>query len=435
MSIELITLVLVIGVLFLMAVGVPLAFAAGSLAIAIAYFNYGTPVIAIAHKTIYGLATEYALLSIPLFIFMATLLERSRIAHDLYDSLNKLFGRRKGGVMTVTLVISIFMAAISGIIGGEIVLLGLVALPQMLRLNYDKKLAIGVICAGGSLGTMIPPSIVLIVYGLTAEVSVHKLFLASFVPGFVLALAYYAYIYIRCTLNPNLAPMPEKVDVESINWKDITRGFLPFLLLICIVFGCIYGGVTSITEAAGVAVGATLMVIYARKELCKELVWEALKRTLLSCGIILWVTFGAAVLIGIYNLSGGQRYVTGFIEGLGISPFATILVMMLVFFVLGLFMDWIGILLLTIPIFVPIITYLGYDPVWFGVLFSLTMQVAFLSPPFGPAAFYLKSVAPPEITLQTIYASLWPFMLIQLAILMFLLAFPGIALWLPAALS
>lgn len=431
MSIEIISIILLFGVFGLMAVGVPLAFAAGSLAIVVAYLKFGTPVIAIAHKTVYGLATEYTLLSVPMFILMASLLERSRLARDLYDALNSLVGRMRGGIGIVTLIISVLLAAISGIIGGEIVLLGLVALPQMLRLGYDRKLAIGIVCAGGSLGTMIPPSIVLIIYGLTADVSVHKLFLGSFIPGLLLAGTYLAYILVRCWLNPAIAPKASPQDLADFSWGKFARGALPTAALIVTVFGCIYGGITSITEAASIAVGMTLAIITLRGELDWLMVRQALNQTLRACGIILWVTFGAAVLIGVYNLSGGQRYVTELITGLDISPFITVLVMMAVFLVLGMFMDWIGILLLCMPIFVPIVIALGYDPVWFGVLFSVTMQVAFLSPPFGPAAFYLKSVAPPDISLQSIFAALWPFMLLQLAVLTMLLIFPEISLWLP----
>lgn len=435
MTIELISIILLFGVFGLMAIGVPLAFAAGSLAILIAYAKFGTPVIAIAHKTVYGLATEYTLLSVPMFILMASLLERSRLARDLYDALNSLVGRMRGGIGIVTLIISVLLAAISGIIGGEIVLLGLVALPQMLRLGYDRKLAIGIVCAGGSLGTMIPPSIVLIIYGLTADVSVHKLFLGSFIPGFLLAGTYLVYILVRCWLNPAIAPKASSEDLADFSWGKFARGALPTAALIVTVFGCIYGGITSITEAASIAVGMTLAIIALRGELDWLMVRQALNQTLRACGIILWVTFGAAVLIGVYNLSGGQRYVTELITGLDISPFITILVMMAVFLVLGMFMDWIGILLLCMPIFVPIVIALGYDPVWFGVLFSVTMQVAFLSPPFGPAAFYLKSVAPPDISLQSIFAALWPFMLLQLAVLTMLLIFPEISLWLPKFLG
>lgn len=434
MSIELISFVLLFGVFGLMAIGVPLSFAAGSLAIGIAYFKFGPPVIALAHKTVFGLATESVLVSVPMFILMASLLERSALAKDLYEAFNSIFGRLRGGVAIVTLMISVVLAAMSGIIGGEIVLLGLVALPQMLRLKYDPKLAIGVVCAGGSLGTMIPPSIVLIVYGLAADVSVQKLFIASFVPGLLLASCYLLYVILRCHLDPSAAPEPDS-SAAPFEWDKILKGLLPSAVLIGTVFGCIYGGITSVTEAAGIAVAITLVIVAARRELTMRMLNQALIQTLRSCGIIIWVTFGAAVLIAVYNIAGGQAFVSSLILGLDILPIVTVIVMMGVFIFLGCFMDWIGILLLCMPIFVPIISKLGYDPLWFGVLFSMTMQVSFLTPPFAPAAFYLKSVAPPELTLQRIFASLWPFILIQLFVLALLLMFPDIVLWLPRVLQ
>lgn len=394
MSIELISLILLFGVFALMTIGVPLSFAAGALAVLVAYSKFGFAVIAIAQKTVYGLATEYVLVSVPMFILMASLLERSKLAADLYDALNSIFGRMAGGIAIITLIISVILAAMSGIIGGEIVLLGLVALPQMLRLKYDEKLAIGVVCAGGSLGTMIPPSIVLIIYGLTTDVSVQKLFIASFLPGFLLAGCYLAYVMVMVRLKPEIAPDPKAVEVAPLTFRKVVKGLLPCIFLIGTVFGCIYGGVTSVTEAAGIAVFITLAIVVLRGEFSMLMLNQALIQTLRACGIIVWVTFGAAVLIAVYNLSGGQKFVSDYILGLNISPLVTILVMMLIFVFLGCFMDWIGILLLCMPIFVPIVLKLGYDPVWFGVLFSVTMQTAFLSPPFGPAAFYLKSVAP-----------------------------------------
>lgn len=434
MSIELISFILLFGVFGLMAIGVPLSFAAGSLAIGIAYFKFGIPVIALAHKTVYGLAIESVLVSVPMFILMASLLERSALAKDLYEAFNSIFGRLRGGVAIITLLISVVLAAMSGIIGGEIVLLGLVALPQMLRLKYDPKLAIGVVCAGGSLGTMIPPSIVLIVYGLAADVSVQKLFVASFIPGLLLAGCYLIYVVLRCQLDPRAAPEPD-LSAAPFDWGKILKGLLPSVVLIGTVFGCIYGGVTSVTEAAGIAVAMTLAIVAVRGELNMRMLNQSLIQTLRSCGIIIWVTFGAAVLIAVYNIAGGQTFVSGVILGMDITPFATVLVMMGIFIFLGCFMDWIGILLLCMPIFVPIIIQLGYDPIWFGVLFSVTMQVSFLTPPFGPAAFYLKSVAPPDLTLQRIFAALWPFILIQLFVLGLLLIFPDIVLWLPRALG
>ncbi len=435
MSVQLVSLVLLLGVFGLMAIGVPLSFAAGSLAVVVAYIQFGPNVVALAQKTIYGLSSDYVLVSVPMFILMASLLERSTLARDLYDALNSLFGRVRGGVAIITLLLSVILAAMSGIIGGEIVLLGLVALPQMLRLNYNPRLAIGVVCAGGSLGTMIPPSIVLIVYGLAADVSVHKLFLASFVPGVLLASIYLVYIVVRCWLDPNAAPKPTANMPVAFSPRKFIKGVGPAALLIGTVFGCIYGGITSVTEAAGIAVAMTMVIIAARGEFNHRMLSHALAQTLRACGIIVWVTFGAAVLIAVYNLSGGQAFVTSLITGLNLSPTATILLMMVIFLFLGCFMDWIGILLLCMPIFVPIVSALGYDPVWFGVLFSVTMQVAFLSPPFGPAAFYLKSVAPPSITLQQIFASLWPFMLLQLLLLALLLIVPDIALWLPRTMG
>lgn len=434
MSIELISLILLFGVFALMTIGVPLSFAAGALAVLVAYSKFGFAVIAIAQKTIYGLATEYVLISVPMFILMASLLERSSLAKDLYDALNSIFGRVRGGVAIITLIISVILAAMSGIIGGEIVLLGLVALPQMLRLKYDEKLAIGVVCAGGSLGTMIPPSIVLIIYGLATDVSVQRLFIASFLPGVLLASCYLIYVLVMVRVKPDIAPDPNSTEIEPLTLQKVMKGLLPCAFLIGTVFGCIYGGVTSVTEAAGIAVFITLAIVVLRGEFSMKMLNQALIQTLRACGIIVWVTFGAAVLIAVYNLSGGQKFVSDYILGLNISPLVTIIVMMLIFVFLGCFMDWIGILLLCMPIFVPIVLKLGYDPVWFGVLFSVTMQTAFLSPPFGPAAFYLKSVAPPHITLQRIFASLWPFMLIQLFVLTLLLAFPEIVLWLPRVL-
>lgn len=434
MSIELISLILLFGVFALMTIGVPLSFAAGALAILVAYSKFGFAVIALAQKTIYGLATEYVLVSVPMFILMASLLERSNLAKDLYDALNSLFGRMRGGIAVITLLISVILAAMSGIIGGEIVLLGLVALPQMLRLKYDEKLAIGVVCAGGSLGTMIPPSIVLIIYGLATDVSVQRLFIASFLPGVLLASCYLVYVLAVVHLKPRTAPDPKANPVEPMTLRKVVKGLLPCAVLIGAVFGCIYGGVTSVTEAAGIAVFITLAIVVVRGEFTMRMLNQSLIQTLRACGIIVWVTFGAAVLIAVYNLSGGQRFVGDYILGLQITPLVTILVMMAIFVFLGCFMDWIGILLLCMPIFVPIVIKLGYDPVWFGVLFSVTMQTAFLSPPFGPAAFYLKSVAPPHLTLQRIFASLWPFMLIQLFVLALLIAFPDIVLWLPRVL-
>lgn len=426
------TLVFFGGLMLLMVAGTPLGFAAGSLGVLIVFINFGPDTIALASKTIYGLATDQVLVSVPMFVLMAALLERSDVAKDLYFSLQRLTGQLRGGVAGVTLLSSVILAAMSGIIGGEIVLLGLVALPQMLRLKYNRYLAIGTICAGGSLGTMIPPSIVLIIYGLVAEASVRDLFVAAVVPGFMLALGYFVYIVVRCTINPSLAPPVSDEMREEIGVKQTILGLVPPLALISLIMICIYGGITSVTEAAGIGVTGAICILIVRGELNLALFNESLLRTFKTTGILLWVTFGVSVLVSAYNLSGGRDFVSDFILGLDFAPLATIAVMMLAFLILGTFMDWIGIVFLTMPIFVPIIEDMGYDPVWFGILFAINMQVAFLSPPFGPAAFYLKSVAPKSITLPMIYHSLWPFMLIQMVVLGLVMLYPQLTLWLPS---
>ncbi|MCB1714088.1 MAG: TRAP transporter large permease subunit [Candidatus Competibacteraceae bacterium] len=425
MDIGTLSLLLLVGILLLLAIGVPLGLASGFLGAVVVYMKFGERGFYILGQRMYDLTTEYVLISVPLFIFMAALLERSGIAKDMYDGLNIWLSRTRGGIAIVTAVMAIVMAAMSGIIGGEVVLLGLIALPQMLRLKYDQNLAIGTICASGSLGTMIPPSIVLIIYGLVTETSIHALFKAAIMPGLMLGGLYILYIIVRTRLNPRLAPLPEQN--EEVTLMDKLRALpklLPPVALVVIVLGSIYGGITGITEAAGMGVVGVLLMIVLRREFSWNLFIEALQRTFRSSGTILWVTFGATALAGAYSIAGGPSYVAGLIVGADLPPMGIILMMMALFLIMGAFMDWVGIVLLAMPVFLPIVKQLGYDPVWFGILFCVNMQVSFLSPPFGPAAFYLKSVAPPYISLTDIFKSFLPFICIQLFVLALMLMFP-----------
>ena len=425
MDIGTLSLLLLVGILLLLAIGVPLGLASGFLGAVVVYMKFGERGFYILGQRMYDLTTEYVLISVPLFIFMAALLERSGIAKDMYDGLNIWLSRTRGGIAIVTAVMAIVMAAMSGIIGGEVVLLGLIALPQMLRLKYDQNLAIGTICASGSLGTMIPPSIVLIIYGLVTETSIHALFKAAIMPGLMLGGLYILYIIVRTRLNPRLAPLPEQN--EEVTLMDKLRALpklLPPVALVVIVLGSIYGGITGITEAAGMGVVGVLLMIVLRREFSWNLFIEALQRTFRSSGTILWVTFGATALAGAYSIAGGPSYVAGLIVGADLPPMGIILMMMALFLIMGAFMDWVGIVLLAMPVFLPIVKQLGYDPVWFGILFCVNMQVSFLSPPFGPAAFYLKSIAPPYISLTDIFKSFLPFICIQLFVLALMLMFP-----------
>ncbi|MEP3274993.1 MAG: TRAP transporter large permease subunit [Stappiaceae bacterium] len=524
MDIGTISLVLLIGMLVLLAIGMPLGFASGFLAVGVLvmkfgpellFSRFGTGPLNILAQRMYGLATEYVLISVPLFIFMATLLERSGIARDMYSSLSIWLNRTRGGIAIVTSLMAVVMAAMSGIIGGEVVLLGLIALPQMLRLGYDQNLAIGTICASGSLGTMIPPSIVLIMYGLITETSIHALFKGAFLPGFILATFYIIYILIRTRINPSLAPLPEVSDDDMtgrqklvyglallsilavlacsvllvrsgfVNFFDraddetryvsadfamkagvivalllafllfyikpdrvreawaMGKGLVAPMLVVFVVLGSIYGGITGITEAAGMGSVAVLFLIIIRGEFSLHLLKEALMRTFKSTGTIIWVTFGATALAGAYTIAGGPTYVANLIVGAELPTLGILLVMMVIFLFLGAFMDWVGIVLLVMPVFLPIVLKLPIDeigllsplvdaprfvPVWFGILFCVNMQVSFLSPPFGPAAFYLKSVAPPHISLPDIFRGFMPFIAIQMLILMMVLFFPELTM-------
>jgi tripartite ATP-independent transporter DctM subunit len=296
-----------------------------------------------------------------------------------------------------------------------------------LRLGYDRKLAIGVVCAGGSLGTMVPPSIVLIIYGLTANVSVGDLFTAAFFPGLVLAAFYVSYVLIRTYFNPSLAPLEPKEETRPFSESlGLLKGLILPLLVVVFVLGSIYGGIASVTEASAVGVLGVILSTVVRGEFTFELIKSSSLRTLQTCGMIVWIGVGASALVGVFNLMGGIQFVSGLITGISDNPTIVLLFMMLILFILGMFLDWVGIALLTMPIFVPIIVSLGFDPIWFGVLFCMNMQVSFLSPPFGPAAFYLKSVAPPDISLGEIFKSMLPFIALQILALAVLIMFPGI---------
>jgi len=416
----------------LLLIGMPLGFLTGLVAFFFTIGWFGTNAIGMVGTRVFSFVTEYSLVAIPMFVLMASLLDKTGVARDLYNAMRLVAGRLRGGVGVQTVIVAALLAAMSGIIGGETVLLGMLALPQMLRLGYNKNLAIGTVVAGGSLGTMIPPSIVLIMFGMTSNVSIGDLFTAAVVPGLILVSMYIIYILVRCYLNPELGPPAPQSEI-AMTMRDKLRSIGHVLLPMTIVvwvLGSIYGGIASVTEAACMGVIGVFVSAIIRRELTPAIVHSALQQTMRTCGMIIWIGIGASAVVGIYNLMGGKRFVEAAILGLDVAPIVIVLLMMGILLLLGMFLDWIGIVMLTMPIFVPIITALGYDPIWFGVVFCLNMQVSFLSPPFGPAAFYLKSVAPPDISLVDIYKSVWPFITMQLVALALVLFFPNIALWL-----
>ena len=427
------SIIIVASMLLLMMTGMPLGIVTLTVSIGTALYAFGPPGLFLVASNVYGLFEAYPLVAVPLFVFMANIMERSGVAEDLFDAMSIIAGRLRGGVAVQTTFVAVVMAAMTGIMGGEIVMLGLIALPQMFRLGYDKKLAMGTICAGGSLATLIPPSIIMIVYGLAASVSISDLFMAGFFPGMLLASLYIAYILIRCRLKPSLAPLPppEMLDLSRAEKLRRMKGIILPMLVILWILGSIYGGIATPTEAAGVGVFGAVAAAWWRKRLTWEMLQEALRKTMITVATIVWLIMGAVSLVGIYNVIGGTTFIQGLLTGLDIPPLGVIFVMMGILIILGTFMEWIAIVFITVPIFAPVVVSLGYDPIWFGVLFVMNMQIYFLSPPFGPACFWLNSVTPPDITLQQIFASVWPFICLQIIGLALVVIYPDIALFLP----
>jgi tripartite ATP-independent transporter DctM subunit len=433
MSIELGSVLMLGATMALLAIGLPFAFTTGLVASVFAIGIAGPAGLTLITSRTYSFMTEFVLASVPMFILMASILERSGVAHDLFNAVHIWAGGIKGGVGVATMFMAVLIGATIGVIGGEVTLLGIVALPQLFRLGYDRKLSIGMICAGGALGSMIPPSIILVFFGLAGNVPIGDLLLASVMPGLLLAGLYAVYILIRCNLNPRMGPIadPKERAMPLVQKLKLMRGLVLPLFIVMAVMGSIYAGLASVTESAALGVLGVIFAVWVRGEFSTSMLLESLNATMATCGTVLWLVFGANALIGVYNLMGGIGFMQRLMQGLDLSPFMTIVVIMVIWVILGSALEWIAIMLLTLPIFLPIIKSLGYDPVWFGILFNLNMQIAYLSPPFGGACFFLKGVAPPDVTMDEIFNSTWPWMVLQLIGLALVMAFPDIALWLP----
>ena len=433
--VEIATLVMLGSMIFLMMLGLPLAFITLSIALVGAVVFIGPNALPLVASRMYTLIVEYTLVAVPLFILMSTFMEKSGIARDLFDAMSVWGNSIPGGVGVQTMVAAVFLAAITGIAGGELLMLGLVALPQLLRLGYNKHLSVGLICVGGGLGTMIPPSIILIFFALEAGVDTGSLFLASFIPGFMLAGFYIIYIITVCYLDPNKGPRRKEKDLPPLNERVrlLKKLAAPGLIALWIMVS-IYGGIATVTETAATGALAASLIAYKRKKVNFNFLKDCLTYTLSVTGRLFWLTMGSTSLIGVFSIMGGTRYLKELVLSLPFGAVGIILTMMFILILLGMFMDWIGILLLTSPIFLPIIIQLGYSPVWYGVLFSLNMQIGFVSPPFGPACFYIKSVAPPNISLFDIFRGVIPFIFLQILAVTILVLYPDIVLFLPSLL-
>jgi len=418
--------------LALLLMGAPLAWALLISGVGSAYFLWGPSGLGLLVTSTFGVMDNFLLVALPLFIFMGLMLQRSGITDDLFEMMHKLMGNVPGGLGIGTVIICALIAAMAGVSGAATVSLGVIALPAMLKRGYDKKLVTGTIMAGGALGFLIPPSVLMIVYAFLARESVGKLFAAGLVPGLMLAGIYIVYVLIRCRLNPQLgppAPVEERPNgIEKL--KALKALVMPGLIIVA-VLGCIVLGITTPSEASAIGAFGAIVATALHRRLTLTLFKEVIFSTAKLMGMLMWITMVAVFFSKIYIGLGAGYIVQELIEDTNLSPILVIIAMLVCYFVMGMFLDDFAIIFITVPLFVPIVQSLGYDPTWFAVLFILSMQTAYLTPPFGYNLFYMRSVAPPSITISDLYKAALPFVALQILGLGLVVAFPEIALWLP----
>lgn len=432
MSIGMLTLLFFGSMLFFLILGLPLAFVLGGVSVVFLYFTWGVDSFYMVASQIWGTMASFTLVAIPLFVFMAMILERTGVARDLYRMMHLWFGGVRGGLALGTLVICAIFAAMVGISGAAVVAMGTIALPSMLERGYDRKLALGVINTGGGWGILIPPSILMILYALITGVSVGQMFAAGIMPGVLLIVLTVTYILIRANLQPHLAPaLPPE---ERGTWPEKFRALRAVILpcgVVFMVLGSIIGGITTPTEAAAMGVFGSLISAAVYKQFKWDILQEAAIRTFKLTGMIMWILFAAHAFSAAYQSMGAQELIEGLVQLIPGGPWAVIISMMVIIFLLAMVLDPVGIMLITLPVFIPIVKSLGFDPIWFGILFVINMEIGYKTPPFGFNLFYLKGVVPEGITMRDIYTSVIPFVIIEIIAIGIIMVFPAIATWLP----
>lgn len=437
LSPELLTLVMMGGVLVGVLTGYPIGIVIGALAMVVGFFQFGTAIGQIIYPRVFSLMINYTILAVPMFVFMGAMLERSGITEKLFDALYLWLGGLRGGLAVVTVLVGTIMAACVGIIAASITMLTMVALPAMLKRGYDKSLAAGAICAGGCLGILIPPSIMLIVYGPMAQISVGKLLFGAFIPGFLLSALYITYIALRCFFQPNIAPAVP-IEERGVPFRKKTTqlivSLVPPVLLVMSVLGVIFFGIAPPTEAAsmGAFIATLLTVAYGRFS------WRVLKDvsfiTFRISGFILLIGTMAFAYVGVFIAGGGGDVIEKLILSTPGGKWGIFLAVMLTVFILGMFMDWLPIVFIMVPIITPIAATLGFNPIWFAVMICVNLQMAFMTPPFAAGIFILKGAAPPEwgITMGDIIRGVIPFVVLVIVGIGLLSVFPQLVLWLPS---
>lgn len=432
MSIEVLTLLFFGSLLFFLLLGLPLTFVLGGVSVVFLYFTWGFDSFYMVASQILGTMNSFTLVAIPLFVFMAMVLERTGVAKDLYRMMHLWFGGLRGGLAIGTLVICAVFAAMVGISGAAVVAMGTIALPSMLERGYDRKMALGVINTGGGWGILIPPSILMILYALITGVSVGQMFAAGVMPGVLLMVLTVVYILVRSTLQPHLAPALSPG--ERGTWPEKLRALRAVLLpigVVLMVLGSIIGGITTPTEAAAMGVLGALISAAVYRQFKWSIMHEAAIRTFKLTGMIMWILFAAHAFSAAYQSMGAQDLIEGLMQLIPGGPWGIIIAMMVIVFFLAMVLDPVGIMLITLPVFMPIVKSLGFDPIWFGILFVINMEIGYKTPPFGFNLFYLKGVVPPGITMKDIYSSVTPFVVIEILAIAIIMVFPQIATWLP----
>ena len=432
MSIELITILLFGSFVVLLASGLPIVFVLGSVAMVATFFLWGPDALYILPMRAYSVMESFTVIAIPMFIFMGAMLQKSGIADDLYEMMQKWIGGIRGGLAAGTVLICTAFAGMTGVSSTATVTMGMTSLPAMLNRGYDKNIAVGCIQAGGALGILIPPSVTMVFYALMAGESVGKLFMGGILPGLMLTSFFILYILIRCALQPELAPSVPRA--ERANWKEKLT-FLKALIfpvaLILAVLGSMFFGVATAAEAASIGALGSFIIAMIRRKLTWQGLQDCCYTTLKVTCMAMWIYIAGTAFTSVYVASGASQLINDLLTTIPLGKWGIIILMQLIWILLGCVLDIWSIILITIPVFLPVITLLGFDPVWFGVVFIVNMEMAYLTPPFGMNLILMKAIVPKEISMADIYRSIGPFIALQLLGLVIVMLFPEIILWLP----
>lgn len=433
------SMIMLAGLFLLMVIGLvagqELAFVLGGAGVIIGYLAWGGAGITIAMTKVYDQMQSYSMVAIPMFVLMANFLTHSKVADGLFLSIRYLLGPLKGGLGLAVILVSTVFAATTGIVGASVVTMGMLSMPVLLKCGYKPSLACGMVCAGGSLGILIPPSIMLVSMGSYAEVSVGKIFFAAIVPGLLLSLCYMIYVFIICHIHPDYGPAMTTEELEAMPFRERVTGSLvnliPPVILIIGVLGSIFSGWATPTEASGVGALFALILAIFYKQFSLKMLYDSLIDTAKTSAMVFIILFGASAFTGIFMSLDGNQLIADWVVNMGIGKWGAFAIMMLIVFILGMFIDWLGIVMIVFPIFLPIMDMFGFDRLWIVAVTAVMLQTCFMTPPFGFALFYIKGVVPPEVKIAEIYKGVIPFILMVIVVVILITIFPQIVYWLP----